>query len=92
MTCQAWHVLKEDDFGFQNAGEPYRTENQASAAVCPVPASLAAKRLTGGAHHKKIKVSAFKKGTTSLADPNAQFDQIYFQTPINFQLSARYTF
>jgi iron complex outermembrane receptor protein len=32
------------------------------------------------------------KSATSLANPSTQFDQMYFQTPINFQLSARYTF
>jgi iron complex outermembrane receptor protein len=32
------------------------------------------------------------KSATSLASPSTQFDQMYFQPPINFQLSARYTF
>jgi hypothetical protein len=60
FTGQAGHVLKKDEFRLQNSCEPNRTENQSSAAVCPVPAPLAAERLTGGAHHKKIEVTALK--------------------------------
>jgi iron complex outermembrane receptor protein len=38
------------------------------------------------------KITAFKKATSSLADPNAQFDQVFYQPAVNFQLSARYNF
>ena len=38
------------------------------------------------------KISPNSKSATSLANPATLLDQVYYQPPISFQISARYTF